>query len=262
MNDKMERYITTILENMVVDEKLKERVAQDLRGHINEASQKKSMDEVLDKMGSPDEVAREFMDTIYQDKNEVIERMIQERLKLNQLFKDAYYEFKTKIKLFGLPLIHIKFRRLRGYGTKYGAAKGIIAIGDIAIGVIAFGQYAYGGLCIGGYSLGVISIGGFSAGLISLGGFCIGLASFGGVGAGIWSLGGFSAGLYTLGGAIAIGVNAVSGIAAFSLNTHGHPSPYGGELSPLVASVTIALIMIYLFLFIRFMIRRIRRIDK
>ncbi len=259
MNNKIENYVNTILENMVVDEKLKERIAQDLRAHINEASQKQSMDEVLGRMGSPDEVACEFMDTIYQDKNEVIDRMIQERLKLNQLFKEAFFEYKSKIKLFGLPLIHIKFRRTRGYGTKYGFAKGIVAIGDYAAGVIAIGSFSYGGLCIGGCSLGVIPFGGFSAGIISIGGVSAGLVAIGGLSAGIWSFGGFSAGIYTLGGATAIGIKAISGIAAFG--RHATSDYYTSSLSPVVVSITIAIIAIYLIIFIRFMIRKIKHIK-
>jgi hypothetical protein len=260
MNEKIDSYINTIIENMVIDDGLKERVAQDLHTHINEASQEQSVDEILGKIGSPEEVAREFMETIYEDKNEVIERLIQERLKLKQLFKDAFYEFKTKTKLFGLPLIHIKVRKIRGYGNKYGIAKGIIAIGDYASGVIAIGGFCYGVICIGGYCLGIIPIGGLCAGLISLGGFSLGLASFGGFAAGIWSLGGFSAGIYTLGGAIAVGMKSISGIAAFGL--YAESDHYTSGLSPMVVSVTIALIIIYLVTFVRFMIKRKKEIFK
>lgn len=259
MTGKIDNYIKSIIENMVIDDGLKERVARDLHTHINEASQEHSLDTVFDKMGSPEEVAREFMDTIYEDKNEVIEHMIKERLELKQLFKDAFYEYKTKIKVFGRPLLHIKFRKNRGYGSKYGIAKGIIAIGDYASGVVAIGGLCYGGLCIGGSCLGVISIGGFCAGLISLGGFSLGLAVFGGFAAGIWSLGGFSAGIYTLGGAIAVGIKAVSGIAAFGF--YAESDHYTGGLSPTAVSATLLLILLYAIIFFKFMIKRIKTIK-
>ena len=48
MNDKIDSYINTIIENMVIDEGLKERVAQDLHTHINEASQEQSVDVILE----------------------------------------------------------------------------------------------------------------------------------------------------------------------------------------------------------------------
>jgi hypothetical protein len=260
MKNKIDSYINAVMENMVIDERLKERVARDLHTHINEASQEQNLDTILDKMGSPEEVASEFMETIYEDKNEAIERLIQERLKLRQLFKDAFYEYKTKTKLLGRPLLHIKFRKIRGYGTKFGIAKGIIAIGDYASGVVAIGGLCYGGLCIGGYCLGIVTIGGLCAGLISLGGFSLGLAVFGGFAAGIWSLGGFSAGIYTLGGVIAVGIKAVSGIAAFGL--YAESDHYTSGLSLTAVSATILLILLYAAIFIKFMTRRIKTIIK
>ncbi len=76
------------------------------------------------------------------------------------------YEYRSETELFGLPLVHI----VLGYAIhpvtgRIRIAKGIIAIGNLAIG----------GVAIGGLSLGAISIGGLAIGLASLGGMAIGL---------------------------------------------------------------------------------------
>ncbi len=108
------------------------------------------------------------------------------------------YEYKSKRKLFGLPLIHIHY----GYGPR--VAKGIIAIGNIAIG----------GISIGGLALGGISFGGLSLGLLALAGCAIGLLAFGGLAVGLLAIGGFAFGLYALGGMSFASQIAVGGIAS------------------------------------------------
>lgn len=68
-----------------------------------------------------------------------------------------HFEYRSKRTLFGLPLVHICL----GNG-KLCTAKGILAVGNIALGVFA----------LGGISAGLFSIGGISLGLLfSLGGF-------------------------------------------------------------------------------------------
>ena len=54
----------------------------------------------------------------------------------------VYYEYVSPVKVFGLPLIHVRL----GFGPKL--AKGIIAVGNCAVGVVA----------IGGCSLGLVSL--------------------------------------------------------------------------------------------------------
>jgi hypothetical protein len=86
-------------------------------------------------MGSPAEVAKEFMDSIYEDKSEVIDRLIKQKTMTERMMHG--YEYKSRTTILGLPLVHIRFRsrhdvvRIRPFPV----AKGIIAIGDIAIGV-------------------------------------------------------------------------------------------------------------------------------
>ena len=65
------------------------------------------------------------------------------------------FEYKSKTMINNIPLVHIN----TGFSNHPQTAKGIVAIGDIAIGAVA----------IGGVSSALVSIGGISAGLISLG---------------------------------------------------------------------------------------------
>jgi len=54
------------------------------------------------------------------------------------------YEFKSHLKIFGLPLIHIIYGPAWLVGFK--PARGIIAIGNMAVGVIAIGGLAGEGI--------------------------------------------------------------------------------------------------------------------
>lgn len=116
--------------------------------------------------------------------------------------KTREYEYKSRLKIGNLPLVHINL----GYGKK--VAKGIIAIGNIAIGVLS----------LGGLSLGVLSLGGIGMGLLSIGGLAIGGLCFGGLGIGYMAVGGLALGIYACGGlaigqTLAIGGKAIGHIA-------------------------------------------------
>jgi hypothetical protein len=60
------------------------------------------------------------------------------------------YEYKSKITIAGLPLIHVSF--------KYRANRTPV----VARGIIAIGQFACGVVCIGQFSVGVLSISQFT----------------------------------------------------------------------------------------------------
>lgn len=106
--------------------------------------------------------------------------------------QDAYYgkvryeyEYTSKTKIKGIPLIHINI----GFGFR--RAKGIIAIGNIAQGILA----------IGAISMGVISIGGLGIGIFTLAGLALGLLfALGGIAFGAFALGGLAVGIYAIGG--------------------------------------------------------------
>jgi len=125
----------------------------------------------------------------------------------------ATYEYISPVKVFGLPLIHIRW----GLGPRL--AKGIIAIGNCAMGVVA----------IGGCSLGVVSLGGVSVGLLlALGGVGLGLLAIGGLAAGGFAVGGCAIGQWLAAGGgafsnyLAIGGGAVSRGLAIGGSAHGH----------------------------------------
>ena len=56
------------------------------------------------------------------------------------------YEYKSKVRIFGLPLVHVSF--------KYGANQVPVP----AVGVIAIGQFACGILTVSQFGVGVVSV--------------------------------------------------------------------------------------------------------
>lgn len=141
------------------------------------------------------------------------ENVIPEETSTNQefLFKSNFnsvryycnYEYKSKIKIGKIPLIHIK----TGYGLQ--VAKGIIAIGNVSIGVISLGGLALGGISLGGCGIGLIALAGLALGGLAFGGLSIGVIAAGGLAIGLYSVGGLAiAAKLAIGGA-AIGHTAI-----------------------------------------------------
>lgn len=112
------------------------------------------------------------------------------------------YEYRSERELFGLPLVHIvSGNRIDPATGKLRVAKGIIAIGPIAIGGLALGGSAIGVVSFGGAALGLIAVGGAAVGvLLALGGLAIGLVAIGGAAIGYYALGGGVIGVHALGG--------------------------------------------------------------
>ena len=117
------------------------------------------------------------------------------------LRRQGPYEFVSKTRVWGLPLLHVKLSRFQ-----HGAcvAKGIIAIGDVALGVVSLGGIAVGLVSLGGLSLGL---------LLAFGGLALGGFAFGGVAIGLMAVGGVAIGMYALGGAAVASELAVGGAA-------------------------------------------------
>lgn len=120
------------------------------------------------------------------------------------------YEYISKTKIGGIPLVCIRFGRMQ---NRNHVAKGIIAIGDIAVGVVALGGLAFGVLSAGGMAVGMIALGGLAAGVAALGGVAFGVMAFGAaaigiVSVGVAALGEYSGGVAAVGKEIAVGVNA------------------------------------------------------
>jgi serine/threonine protein kinase len=118
--------------------------------------------------------------------------------------------FRSQRTLWGIPLVHVATGPDPVTGGR-GVAKGIIAIGDIAIGGLAFGAVAIGGISFGGASIGGLAFGGAALGLLALGGLAIALiTALGGGAIGTIAVGGGAVGYYAFGG-VAFGVHTVSG---------------------------------------------------
>ena len=132
------------------------------------------------------------------------------------------YEYISPVKVFGLPLIHVRF----GYGPRL--AKGIIAIGNCAVGVVAVGGCSLGLLSFGGVSLGLLlALGGCSLGLFALGGLAVGGFAIGGCAVGQWLAvgGGAFSNYLAIGGSafghIAVGKDEAQGAFSY-LQGYGH----------------------------------------
>ena len=100
---------------------------------------------------------------------------------MTQVLINPGYEYRSKIELFGLPLLHIT-KGINPLTGKTWVSKGIIAIGEIAIGFLAIGGFALGFIAIGGFGIGAIAFGGLVLGLIAAGGISLGVfAAVGGI---------------------------------------------------------------------------------
>ena len=114
------------------------------------------------------------------------------------------YEYRSDLELFGWPLIHIA----QGIDPDTGrirVARGIIAIGGVAVGMLA----------VGGLALGAIAIGGLGLGLFVFAGVAVGGGAAGGLALGLWlAAGGLAiSGAYAVGG-LALAPHGISAIGA------------------------------------------------
>ena len=125
----------------------------------------------------------------------------------------VYYEYISPVKVFGLPLVHIRL----GFGPRL--AKGIVAIGNCAVGVVAVGGCSLGLVSLGGLTLGLLlAFGGLSLGLVALGGVAVGGFAVGGCAIGQWlAIGGGAFSNY-----LAIGGGAWSTGLAIGGSAYGH----------------------------------------
>ncbi|WP_262416510.1 helix-turn-helix domain-containing protein [Paenibacillus sinensis] len=120
-----------------------------------------------------------------------------------------HYEYKSKRTFYGVPLVHIHF------GRGLYVAKGVIAIGNIAVGALSIGIIAIGGLCLGALALGLISLAGLALGLLlAVGGVAVGALSIGGLALGILAIGGMAAGVFSFGGFAVASHIAIGGYAS------------------------------------------------
>ena len=148
---------------------------------------------------------------------------------INHYYSPWRYEYKSTRTLFGLPLVHVRLGD-RGMGV----ARGIFAVGNIAVGVFTLGGISLGVFSLGGISLGLLlALGGMAVGGVAIGGCAVGLLALGGGAIGLLAGGGGAFGAYALGGGavgtqiaiggsasapLAIGRESASGALTFSLD--------------------------------------------
>ena len=122
------------------------------------------------------------------------------------IFPKPAWEYRSRLGLFGLPLVHICI------GDRFALLKKPVAAW------IAVGNAAIGGLfACGGMAIAPVSIGGLSIGVLSLGGLSAGIFALGGIAVGVWPVfGGLIIGWQAFGGCFAIAWNAAVGTFALA----------------------------------------------
>ena len=119
------------------------------------------------------------------------------------------YEYKSRRKLFGLPLVHINV----GAGAR--RARGILAIGMISQGFLSIGLISMGLLSVGILSAGLIGVGTFALGfLLAVGAISVGAIAIGAIAVGLIALGGVAIGMFATGG-LAVGSHVAIGDHAY-----------------------------------------------
>lgn len=208
----VEEYVNKVISYVSADEYTLKRLSEDLVSHIYEASADGDIEKTIARMGSPKDMAQELMDSIYQEKGEVVRELVNAKAQIQEQNRYSHYEFKSKARIFGIPLVHVNFSRNRFFSK--GVAKGIIAIGNISVGVLSIGGLAFGGLCIGGVGAGLISLGGIAIGLLlAIGGAAIGAFALGGLAVGIFAFGGCAIASHIAIGGYASATVAIGGTA-------------------------------------------------
>ena len=139
-------------------------------------------------------------DCVTQEAPRLVCRVCAERASLPQfLWYGGYwygYEYRSSATIGGWPLIHV-CAGIDPVTMRPRVAKGVVAIGNLAVGVLAIGGVACGLFAVGGVSIGLLlAVGGAALGLgVSIGGFAVGSIAIGGVAVGfLYSIGGVAVG--------------------------------------------------------------------
>lgn len=115
-----------------------------------------------------------------------------------------------------LPVVHVSIGGRQADGRyRLGRARGVIALGDVAIGLVAVGGVAIGLFGVGGVAIGLVALGGVAVGFVAVGAVSVGLLAVGAVALGLTAVGTLKAAL-------------VGRLAKGPLN----PAPYKGTGPP------------------------------
>lgn len=125
---------------------------------------------------------------------------------LTNYVKGRVYRYDSKTRIFGLPLVSIRFGFTRnGRVSIENVARGVIAIGNCAVGVVAIGIIGVGLLSFGVVSMGLLALGFVAAGLVSFG-----IAALGVLALGVSAVGVYTGGVAAIAAKIAVAVSAVA----------------------------------------------------
>ena len=131
---------------------------------------------------------------------------------LTNYVKGRVYRYDSKTRIFGLPLVSIRFSFVRnGKLSMDNTAKGIIAIGNCAIGVVAMGML----------SLGIVA-----GGLVAFG-----VAALGYLALGVSAVGVYAGGVAAIAAKIAVAVSAVAPTAVGEFASGSHVLLWGDGLT-------------------------------
>lgn len=181
------RYANQVVKRINASGEIKRQIRNDLYESLYDRLELGDSSLPEDVIGPVEDVAREFSEHFNVD-----------------LTTRSADEYESEIQFFGVPLAHI----VKGTGrTK--VARGIFAVGPVAVGVVAFGGVSLGVFTLGGVALGLLAaFGGFAlGGVLAMGGMAV---------AGIVSMGGFAIAWDLAVGALAIAKNVAVGVKAFA----------------------------------------------
>lgn len=128
-------------------------------------------------------------------------------------------EYRSERLWADLPVVHVSIGGRQADGRyRLGRARGVIALGDVAIGLVAVGGIAIGVFGVGGVAIGLVALGGVAVGFVAVGAVSVGLLAVGAVAVGLTAVGTVKAALV---GGLAKGETAAG--AGQSGTTSSHP---------------------------------------
>ena len=146
---------------------------------------------------------------------------------LTNYVKGRVYRFDSKTRIFGLPLVSIRFGFVRnGKLSMDNVARGIIAIGNAAIGVVAIGIVG-----VGLFTFGVVGLGLLSLGIVAAGLGAFGVAALGYLALGVSAVGVYTGGVAAIAAKIAVAVSAVAPTAVGEFASGSHVLLWGDGLT-------------------------------
>ncbi|MDR1692237.1 MAG: hypothetical protein LBR72_02675 [Oscillospiraceae bacterium] len=211
---KATEYVEEVMRHVDAEEPVKRRLSEDLIRHIEEAGGEAA----IARMGDPKEMAAELMDSLYSDRSEMIQELV--RMKKTVRRRGGNYEYVSKRKLFGLPLVHVRLKR----DSFFKPAKGVFALGFTSVGIFSLGILSLGMISFGVFALGLLlAFGAVAAGVFALGGVAVGMLACGGIALGTYAFGGVSIASRVAVGGYASAPVAIGGMAkgTFTIATGG-----------------------------------------